>query len=122
MFRPSNNAWYIRTPAPQLVVWGQASDIPVPGDYDGNGTTDVAVFRPSTGTWYLRTAAPSAVVWGQSADVPTAGDYDGNGTTDIAVFRPGNSSWYLRTPTPAISATDLPSSRARMQNSSPPIR
>jgi hypothetical protein len=35
------------------VAWGTSGDIPVPGDYDGNRTTDVAVFRPSTGTWFV---------------------------------------------------------------------
>ena len=28
-------------------------DIPVPGDYDGVGRTEVAVFRPSTGQWMI---------------------------------------------------------------------
>jgi hypothetical protein len=84
----------------------------VPGDYDDNGTTDIAIFRPSTGTWYLRTASPTAVAWGTSGDVPAPGDYDGNGSTDIAVFRPTNNSWYIRTPTPQFVAWGQSGDRA----------
>jgi hypothetical protein len=40
----------------------------VPGDYDGNGTTDLAVWRPSNGTWYVRNQAITQ--WGEAGDVP----------------------------------------------------
>ena len=34
--------------------WGEPGDVPVPGDYNGNGKIDAAVWRPSTGMWYIR--------------------------------------------------------------------
>jgi hypothetical protein len=71
----------------------------VPGDYDGNGTTDIAVFRPSSGIWFVRNG--TTVAWGTSGDVPVPGDYDGNGTTDIAVFRPSTNAWFVRNGTTA---------------------
>src|SRR4029077_15737273 len=33
--------------------WGSLGDIPVPGDFDKDGNTDLAVFRPSSGIWYI---------------------------------------------------------------------
>ncbi len=92
VFRPSTGTWYVRGGA--ATGWGGSGDIPVPGDYDGNGTSDIAVFRPSTGTWYVRggTTAP----YGATGDIPVPGDYDGNGTSDIAVFRPSTGTWYVR--------------------------
>ncbi|MDQ4133659.1 MAG: hypothetical protein M3179_10750 [Actinomycetota bacterium] len=63
-------------------------------DFDGNGTTDIAVFRPSTGTWFVRNGISAS--FGTSGDVPVPGDYDGNGTTDIAVFRPSTGTWFVR--------------------------
>jgi hypothetical protein len=50
------------------VQWGLNGDIPVPGDYDGDGRTDLAVWRPSTGVWYIRGSAPFG--WGMNGDVP----------------------------------------------------
>jgi hypothetical protein len=63
--------------------------VPVPGDYDGNGTTDRAVFRD--GAWYVQGQA--TVFLGLPGDVPVPGDYDGDDTTDRAVFRDG--AWYV---------------------------
>jgi hypothetical protein len=54
-------------------VWGNSPALPVPGDYDGDGQTDLAVFRPSTGYWWVlqsSTGAVQATLWGNSTDVP----------------------------------------------------
>lgn len=40
-------------PAAVPFQWGLPGDIPVPGDYDGDGISDFAVFRPTEGIWYV---------------------------------------------------------------------
>ncbi|MEO6238458.1 MAG: FG-GAP-like repeat-containing protein [Vicinamibacterales bacterium] len=92
VFRPSAGRWIISGQAD--LDWGVAGDLPVPGDYDGDGVREVAVFRRANGTWYINGGA--TIVWGAPGDIPVPADYDGNGTTDVAVFRPSAGMFYIR--------------------------
>ena len=80
-FAPSTGTWY-RQPSPTgssptslIKQLGLAGDIPVPGDYDGDGKTDIAVFRPSTGTWFQllsgsNYASSASFQFGLPGDIP----------------------------------------------------
>jgi parallel beta-helix repeat protein len=86
--------------APYAVGWGgDASDVPVTGDFDRDGKTDIAVYRTSTGAWYIipsRGDATYGLGWGGDlSDKPIPGDYDGDGITDLAVYRTGTGAWYI---------------------------
>ena len=92
-YPPPSGVWYIKqsstgyTDVSRLPV-GDRTDVPVPGDYDGAGKSDIAVYRPSTGNsgTLLKSSTNftgyAAHQWGVSTDVPAPGDYDGDGKTD----------------------------------------
>jgi len=68
--------------------------INLPGDYNGDGRTDIAVFRPSNGYWYVKDQFSTQ--WGAAGDIPVPGDYNKDGRTDLAVFRPTDGFWYVK--------------------------
>jgi hypothetical protein len=79
-------------------VFGSSTDIPVPGDYTGDGKADVAFWRPSTGEWFIlssQTLGYFAFPFGQNGDIPMPADYDGDGKMDAAVFRPSIGTWFI---------------------------
>ncbi len=84
-------SWRVQN-SPASTTWGVPSDIPVVGDYDGNGVSEIAIFRPADGGWYIQGQAP--VSWGTPGDVPVPADYNGDGSDDLAIFRKG--TWYVR--------------------------
>ena len=84
------------------VQFGGAGDVPVPGDYDGDGKTDFAVYRPSTGEWFIFGTASGfqTRVFGSPAssglgDTPVPADFDGDGKTDLAVYRKATGEWFV---------------------------
>ncbi len=102
VFRPSNTTWYVNFaprgfPVSQFTAtqFGLATDRIVPADYDGDGSTDIAVFRD--GTWYWIDSLSGtlrAFQFGSAGDIPQPADYDGDGRSELAVFRSG--IWYTQ--------------------------
>ncbi len=63
-------------------------------DFDGDGTSDIAIFRAGTGLWAIR--GVTRLYFGRMWDYPVPADYDGDGTTDPAIFRASTGLWALR--------------------------
>ena len=80
-----------------MVFRGVSGDIPVVGDYDDDGKSDVAVFRPSDNTWYILNSGggTNIRVYGVADDIPVAGDFIGDSRTDITIFRPSTNTYWI---------------------------
>lgn len=119
-WRPSTGMWYVLKSGDGTVFslqtsvqwgYGAAKDVPVPGDYDGDGRIDLAVWRPSIATWYVLKSSENydaqrslVVQWGDSGDAPVQGDYDGDGKTDLSVWRSSTSTSLVLKSTQGYSA------------------
>jgi hypothetical protein len=94
--------WYIRqiegAGDPELIVeYGRAGDLPVVGDWNGNGVHTIGVVRGNR--WLLRNSNSSGdqdydFIFGEPGDVPVVGDWNGDGRTGIGVVR--GERWLLR--------------------------
>jgi ribosomal protein L35AE/L33A len=78
--------------------YGQAGDVPLWGDWDGNGTATPGVWR--NGTFYLRNSLSSGpaditINLGGAGDQPVVGDWNGNHITKVGIFN--GSFFYLKT-------------------------
>ncbi|WP_327324223.1 CAP domain-containing protein [Streptomyces sp. NBC_01210] len=75
------------------------TDVPVPGDYDGDGMLDTAFWRPSEGNWYVQPGSGGqqrVVQFGQDGDIPVPSDFDRDGKLDFAVWRPSDRMLRVR--------------------------
>ena len=101
----SNGRWTLRNTATSgdraPITYGrQAGDVPVVGDWNGDGRVGIGIFRK--GEWHLsNTIAPVETVhrirFGVSpGDIPVVGDWTGAGRDSIGIYRPSEGRWYLR--------------------------
>jgi hypothetical protein len=114
VFRPSSHMFYLKNGTTTTAIsWGASTDLPVTGDWNGDGRTDVGVFRSSTHTFYLKNGTTTTSInWGVSTDLPVTGDWNGDSRTDVGVYRPSAHTFYLKNgTTTAINwgvSTDTP--------------
>jgi len=81
--------------------YGSETDVPVAGDWNGDGVTNIGMFRG--GTWFLdsdgdgKWSAGDTLVedLGRPGDLPVVGDFNGDGIDELGVYRQG--TWYLDT-------------------------
>ncbi len=84
---------------------------PDSGDYDGDGTSDIAVFRGSSGLWAVR--GVTRAYFGAGGDVPVPGVYGGAPAAEMGIFRPAAGLWAIRGTSPGSTSAPprIPRSR-----------
>jgi len=111
VFRGGLN-WYLDNAnngnlAEQVIRFGLPGDIPVVGDWDGDGYDNVGIVRAGANgmlNWYLDTNGdlnPEIVIaYGLRGDKVVVGDWDGDGKDNVGVVRAGANGlgqWLLDT-------------------------
>ncbi|MEX2111821.1 MAG: SdrD B-like domain-containing protein [Pirellulales bacterium] len=83
-----------------VFLYGTPGDLPVVGDWNGDGIDTIAVFRD--GRWHRDidgdgkwTNSDVRDGFGQKGDKPVVGDFNGDGIDELGVFRDG--TWYIDT-------------------------
>jgi len=96
-----NRQWNGTSGGDSYFGFAAANDVPIAGDWNGDGKTDIGVFR--NGSFYLDANGNRAwngtaggdylFGFGNPTDKPLAGDWNGDGKTDIGIWR--NGVFYL---------------------------
>jgi hypothetical protein len=116
IFRPNTGYWYLdknsdgsfgscrRDQCVYLSAYLNG-DVPVVGDWNGDGSTKVGLFRAGTGEWFLDFNGNKSwggcgkdrciTSFGVAGDRPVTGDWNASGTSKIGVFRPSTGEWFL---------------------------
>lgn len=90
-------------PADTASTFGVTGDVPLIGDWNGDGDDEIGVYRPASrsflldmdgsGTW--NPPADITYVFGVSGDIPLVGDWNGDGDDDIGAYRPASRVFLL---------------------------
>jgi hypothetical protein len=94
-------------------TYGTSGDMPLAGDWNGDGIDNTGVYRPSNRSFYLRNndntwVSDHITAYGSVGDIPLVGDWDGNGTDTVGIYRPSDRGFYLRNSnTSSINNADI---------------
>lgn len=96
--------WYVKRSSDSVVLsqqWGLQEDLPIPGDYNGDGFSDFAVYRPSSASWFVLYSNQQAgnanfmfKRFGLPKDHPMPRDVDADGLMDLVLYRPETANWF----------------------------
>ena len=111
LFREQDAFVYLRNANTQGVAdirfyFGNPRDVPLAGDFNGDGCDTVSIYRPAGQRFYIINAlgqdegglgaADYSFVFGDPGDNPIVGDWDGDGIDEIGLFRPSTGFFYYR--------------------------
>jgi VanW like protein len=111
LFRPSNGRFYVINElgsgdtglgaADIDYVFGNPSDQPFVGDFDGDGIDTFGMRRTLTGRVYLRNehstgTADLSFVFGDANDIVIAGSWTAEAGDSVGLFRPSTTTFHLR--------------------------
>ena len=113
VFRPSTHLFYLDyngngvwsgAAVDRSYNFGITGDIPITGDWNDDGISEIGVFRPSTHLFYLDyngngvwngASVDRQYNFGITGDIPITGDWNDDGISEIGVFRPSTHLFYL---------------------------
>ena len=98
--------WHLRNSLGETTsfYFGNPADLPVSGDWNGDGVSTPGLYRQSDGFFYSRgsnTQGPAdrECFAGNPSDIPIAGDWDGDGDDNLGLYRPSEQRFFLFTST-----------------------
>jgi hypothetical protein len=78
------------------------TDVPLSGDFNGDGFPDIAAYRVSLGQWTVKNIRTNQALLtkhpygGNGSDIPVVGDFDGDKYDDFGVYRKSTGQWWLK--------------------------
>lgn len=111
LFRQSDAFAYLRNSNSQGIAdirfyFGNPSDVPLAGDFNGDGCDTLSIYRPENQTFYIMNelgenegglgAAEYSFIFGNPGDKPVVGDWDGDGIDEIGLHRETTGFFYYR--------------------------
>jgi len=85
--------------ATRSLVFGEPRDVPLFGDWDGDGTDAPGVYRAAATAVHLGPAMGGmgdvSFMIGNDGDVPLVGDWNGDGCDTVSVYRPATQTFFI---------------------------